>query len=247
MSADETNPYASGAAAAGPDSNRPGAALEALADAQRYGKRSRLLHVLVLPVTIVAVVASVVIGDSSEEVEGEAVLMGLLVLGGFGVGLLVWVAGTVYYFVWMIKSGRTLRDAGVELTFGPVWIVFGYIIPIASLWIPYAYTQEVYRATAALAQGRLDRWREAPAATSIVFWWILFVVLVPIGNLLPEGGQDELWLAYFAAFLLLYGLFIYTHTVILRAQGEAIRRAELLERETTIGFSGDVDRSERWS
>ena len=91
------------------------------------------------------------------------------------IGTLV-VAGIVF-ISWMHRAYKNLEPLrGLLQDHSPWWVVFGWIIPIISLFRPYQLMKEIYRDS---SPGLPDRGESTPL---LPIWWALWLLGGWIGN-----------------------------------------------------------------
>lgn len=91
------------------------------------------------------------------------------------------VAGLLYlptYFVgaflvlkWYLRSVRNARVLYAGFETSPSWVVWGFIIPVISLWKPYSMTSELWRSSR-----NVERWKGTPDPALLRWWWAFVLV-----------------------------------------------------------------------
>ncbi len=112
--------------------------------------------------------------------------------------ILAFIAALILYFIWMFSSNGDLRRSGMDLNYSPYWSVFGYIIPLLNIWLPYSYTAELYRATRAMRENKQEEWKSISVSSIIPVWWISFVLFALGNRFVPQEIIEEyIVLSYF--------------------------------------------------
>lgn len=67
---------------------------------------------------------------------------------------------------WYLRSLRNAHAlyAGVETS--PKWAIWGFIVPVLSLWKPYSMTSELWRSSQSA-----ERWKGMPDPSLLRWWW----------------------------------------------------------------------------
>ncbi|MFE7302773.1 DUF4328 domain-containing protein [Streptomyces sp. NPDC057579] len=97
----------------------------------------------------------------------------LATLASFWVSVLVWVAAGIACLVWLWRARINSEQMGGAAAHRRArgWVVAGWTVPVANLWIPYQVVSDVWRASAP---------RRSVPATLISAWWALFTVATVI-------------------------------------------------------------------
>lgn len=89
--------------------------------------------------------------------------------------LLATVAAVILFYAWLSRA----RDNAEAITpvphaLGRTWLVFGWIVPLVSLWYPYQIVQTIWRTSdpARLAGNPA----KAPRSGLVVAWWVSYLV-----------------------------------------------------------------------
>ena len=101
-------------------------------------------------------------------------------LGLLGIATsLVALATKVIFLMWMHQAAKNVRAFGQQgLEFTPGWCVGWWFIPIMSLWKPFAAMREIWKASDpdTVGQRAAIDWRTAPVPTTMVLWWLVYIV-----------------------------------------------------------------------
>jgi Domain of unknown function (DUF4328) len=110
----------------------------------------------------------------------------LLDLGWF-LERIAWSGGAVLFVAWLYRAYANLPALGVSRPrYGRGWAIGGWLIPIASLWIPKRLANDVWRSGDSELRMDDSTWQERPVAGLVHWWWAL--VLIGAG-LLGLAGQ----------------------------------------------------------
>ena len=97
---------------------------------------------------------------------------------GFGLALLLWIAGYIVFVVWSNKAHKATDalDPG-RRTWSSGWTVGGWFIPVALLVIPKLVLNEIEKIAKAPRQDGLVTadWRQEQTSVIGWAWWLLFV------------------------------------------------------------------------
>ncbi|OIK25580.1 hypothetical protein VT52_021160 [Streptomyces malaysiense] len=90
-------------------------------------------------------------------------------LGSVWVLVLVWVAAGIAWLVWLWRAriNSELMSGAAAHRRARGWVVGGWTVPVANLWIPYQVVSDVWRASAP---------RRSVPVTLISAWWALYAV-----------------------------------------------------------------------
>lgn len=114
----------------------------------------------------------------------------LLSLSVCGRNMLLLATGVLFLF-YVAAAARACRRLGARaLEFTEGWAVAWFVIPIASLWMPYRVTSELWRASDP-EHGSGTDWvgRSLPALLGL--WWSAWVGFSILDRLLNLGGRWE--------------------------------------------------------
>jgi Domain of unknown function (DUF4328) len=156
---------------------------------QEFLPLKMLAHVLtaVLATEIVLAAARLVVpllarGDSP----GQAGTAGTPVVVLSRVGL---VATVILFLVWFRRARINAERSSWRQRRARAWAFWGWVIPIADLWIPFQIMGDIWRA------GRKPSQRDRIAWLPALWWasWLLTGVLSPIGDS-PRSRRTGSWL-----------------------------------------------------
>ena len=113
------------------------------------------------------------------------------------VASLVVLAVTATAFVrWAVRAYRNLPALRIEnRRYWTIWLVIGWIIPGANLFVPKLVVNDLWRASspeASLLGG--DSWQRRPVASVVNRWWGSFLVtpaIIVLGVVTAAGGVDQ--------------------------------------------------------
>ncbi len=90
--------------------------------------------------------------------------------------LAIWVQllGIGVTMVWVYHAHKALPEIGVEEPeISPGWAAISWIVPVATLWMPIATLQHLWRASSAPPDAEsLGAWKDAPRTPVAVIWWL---------------------------------------------------------------------------
>lgn len=114
-------------------------------------------------------------------------------IGAFVAVLVVTAAAFVH---WAVRAYRNLPALRIEeRRYWTIWLVIGWVIPGANLFVPKLVVNDLWRASspnASLLGG--DSWQRRPVASIVNRWWWSFLVtpaLVFLGVVTARGGLDD--------------------------------------------------------
>jgi len=103
----------------------------------------------------------------------------------------VTLAVTVLLIIWSWRSAHNARALGrVGARLSPGWAIAAWIIPLASLVLPYIVVSDIWRSSAP-EDGRGDGWRARSPSAMVVGWWVAYAgaqVLAPLAIILAVSG-----------------------------------------------------------
>lgn len=93
-----------------------------------------------------------------------------LVIGGLSlVGPVVFVVCAISFLVWFFRAYRATGSIpGQELNYNRWWTIWGFVVPIVSLFRPVEIALEIWKKT-----GRREK---GSGAFLLLGWWVLFLV-----------------------------------------------------------------------
>lgn len=107
------------------------------------------------------------------------------------------VLGAVVFLNWFHAAHKNLGSSRLErLTYTPASAVWGFFIPILSLFRPYQVMAEVSKGSSYLAGASgQGSWRQAPAGPLVGVWWGLYLAAQITGTIsarmtLSDSGID---------------------------------------------------------
>lgn len=177
------------------------------------GRFSWWLFTITLPASFVTYLFSVVFASQTAIHDSLFILL-------FAFEILAFIAALLLYIVWMFSSNKDLRRSGMDLKYSPYWSVFGYIVPFISLWFPYAYTAELYKATKAIVDDKKEDWKSVSLNPVIPLWWISFLAFTILSRILPDEILEKYALYFFVLMIFATVFFLWSIKTILTKQIE---------------------------
>jgi hypothetical protein len=103
--------------------------------------------------------------------------------------------GAFVFLSWFHAAHKNLGSSGLErLTYSPASAIYGFFIPILSLFRPYQVMAEVSRGSTYLSgESGAATWRSAPEGPVVGLWWGLYLAAQIAGlfaTRLPSPGSD---------------------------------------------------------
>lgn len=112
-------------------------------------------------------------------------------LGGEIAALVLIIVTMVAWLAWMIRCYHNVRALRSGNSYSTRWIIFGWVIPIGSLWIPFRMTRDL-----AVDPDPMVHIRTEPPA--LRWWWGMFITSEILGRLavrlVESGSAGEHWL-----------------------------------------------------
>lgn len=95
-----------------------------------------------------------------------------------GAYLILLVITAILYLMWIHRAHRNLKSLGVEcLKYSPNWAVWGFFVPILSLFRPFQVVTEIWKASdPTVGIDDNTAWQNAPTSSVIISWWLLFLI-----------------------------------------------------------------------
>ncbi len=110
--------------------------------------------------------------------------------GAAGLGLVIAIVAVVAWLSWMFRCYDNVVALGESNSYSKAWVVFGWIIPIGSLWIPFRMTRDL----AVDPNPNVHRRTEWPL---LRWWWGVFLTLEYVSRiafrLWRDGAQIGEW------------------------------------------------------
>ncbi len=101
----------------------------------------------------------------------------------------VTIALLVLSIIWMYRIAANHRTLGRVGTWGPLWAVFGWVLPPLLYIIPFLMFREMWKASdPSVPVGSAD-WKERPVSPVVPAWFVLYS-LVPIALGLASGENQ---------------------------------------------------------
>ncbi|MBT5230284.1 MAG: DUF4328 domain-containing protein [Methylococcales bacterium] len=92
------------------------------------------------------------------------------------ISIVVSIVTAVTFLRWFHQAYRNLLTIGVEgLKYSPGWTIFGFIIPIVSLFIPFQIAKEIWQGSFTKHPSQPDDWKKQTTPITIKAWWGFFV------------------------------------------------------------------------
>lgn len=95
--------------------------------------------------------------------------------------LIILIIGAVRYYRWYARAYDNLQALGIELKYQSLWVIFGWIIPVVSFFIPYKLLADLHRKIAEVL--RLNGIEAEYNINYCLAWWIFFLA----GNVLDRA------------------------------------------------------------
>ena len=90
--------------------------------------------------------------------------------------LLVFIAITVVFLIWIYRAHRNLSALGVQnLRFSPGWAAGWFFIPIMSLFRPYQVVTEIWKGSDPKSTDGVS-WQSVPLSPLIGWWWAFWII-----------------------------------------------------------------------
>ncbi len=115
------------------------------------------------------------------------------------VHLTFWPA-SLFLFIWLYRAHKNLPGLNAQgLSFTPAWAFIAFFVPVFNFFVPFAFMQEIWRASHPHAIDTPQAWRQSPYRRSLRVWWLLYVASIVFwvsANFTRPGvpeTYDELW------------------------------------------------------
>ena len=94
----------------------------------------------------------------------------LLAALAIGIGLLA----AVFLLIWLYRAERNARSLGAEgMRYSEGWSVGWFLMPVASLFMPYFVLRELWKASSPNATGE---WRRTAVSPILGIWWAVCII-----------------------------------------------------------------------
>ena len=114
--------------------------------------------------------------------------MGLVVIASIAALL----ASAVVWSIWAYRAATNLRSLGLEmLEYTPGSMVWWWFVPFLNWVRPLQAITELWKGSAAAAQGRPGDWPSFEAPKYFVVWWGLWVARAIFGAISQQVGKSE--------------------------------------------------------
>lgn len=131
----------------------------------------------------------VAVGDERIELEPVARTATVVLLGALAITGVAFVA-------WAVRAYRNLPSLGIgERRYWTIWLVIGWVVPGANLFVPKLLVDDIWRGSSPSAQiDGADEWQRRPVASIVNRWWYSFLLtpaIVVLGVIVVRGGLDD--------------------------------------------------------
>lgn len=152
----------------------------------------------------------------------------LWMAGIAGVALLVtYIGGAFVVLTWFLRSVRNGHALGLRLETSPKWVIWFFIIPLVSLFKPYAMASELWRSSA-----NPEKWKGVDDPALLRWWWAAVLVsgfVMTVGDLMSRTANTPgPLIGASAVFIVGYLLQIAAGVLFLRIGGAISQRQSLL-------------------
>lgn len=152
----------------------------------------------------------------------------LLLLGVVSIAYLVtYIGGAFVVLTWFLRSVRNGHALGLRLETSPKWVIWFFIIPVVSLFKPYAMASELWRSSA-----NPEKWKGADDPALLRGWWAAVLgsgFIMTIGDLMSRTANTPgPLIGASAVFIVGYLLQIAAGVLFLRIGGAISQRQSLL-------------------
>jgi len=152
----------------------------------------------------------------------------LMLLGVVSIAYLVtYIGGAFVVLTWFLRSVRNGHALGLRLETSPKWVIWFFIIPIVSLFKPYAMASELWRSSA-----NPGKWKGADDPALLRWWWAAVLgsgFVMTIGDLMSRTANTPgPLIGASAVFIVGYLLQIAAGVLFLRIGGAISQRQSLL-------------------
>ena len=95
------------------------------------------------------------------------------------------VATAVLFLIWF-RRARINAERGCWQSRARPWTIWGWIVPIANLWIPFQIMRDIWCAGLA----REDR---TETSRLVALWWASYLLVKPVSLAFPDGRSHRAW------------------------------------------------------
>lgn len=90
----------------------------------------------------------------------------------------IMLVAVLVFLIWVYRANRNARSLGVEgMQYSPGWSVGWFLVPVASLFMPYFVLREIWKAS---STNSLREWRQTPASPILVVWWAVSFINISL-------------------------------------------------------------------
>lgn len=82
-----------------------------------------------------------------------------------------YVVSAILVLMWYLRAVRNARGLSHGIETSPKWVVWWFIIPLVSLWMPYRITSELWRSSQAP-----EKWKRLSDPVTLRIWWALVLL-----------------------------------------------------------------------
>lgn len=153
--------------------------------------RARILVILLIVSVIINAANAGSLTFVNGTMEGYEPAAVLLIAGGILFDFLILIVTGIVFMMWMWRAYNNLEHAGFKnFRNARSWIIWGWIIPIASLWIPSQLMGDIYRGTQSLLSvvktGQQTLRYKTPF---LALWWIFWIISILFDNIQFRIGE----------------------------------------------------------
>jgi hypothetical protein len=95
------------------------------------------------------------------------------------------IATEVLFLIWF-RRARINAERGCWQNRARPWAIWGWIVPIGNLWIPFQIMRDIWRAGLA-SDNRTS------ATRLLALWWASYLLVKPVSLAFPDGRSQRAW------------------------------------------------------
>lgn len=105
--------------------------------------------------------------------------------------ILTYLLSAIFFTVWFYRAYQNLHFRVDHCQYKKNWAIWGWIVPIGSLFIPYKIMQEIYIDTKAKLVSISEDYSKINLSMLIGFWWASWLVAIISQNIISKLFDDE--------------------------------------------------------
>ncbi|NOU60392.1 DUF4328 domain-containing protein [Marinifilum caeruleilacunae] len=104
---------------------------------------------------------------------------------------LAFIGSAVLFAIWFYRGYKNYHTRFKHPSYNKSWAIWGWIVPIASLFIPYKIMNEMYNDSKKKLLEFSEDYSFINMTSLITFWWVLWILSNFVSNIVSKFFEDE--------------------------------------------------------